>query len=240
MLGAVLSSMQAPCPAEAAALVKDAAVRAAEFDMPGAAEKLEGAARRECASAGVAALYVRGLVDAREAFRQGGSPESLAPVRQAIASLADAAQNRPGSAEIARLTLHAAAAAAQSEREEMRLYLESALHMESLQRAAGQPGAPVVAAVEIAGDLWLQVHRYEEARKTYLQASEQVGPTPRVLAGLARAAARLNDSETACAGFRQLLGVWGSRRELPAEIVEAYMYLKEAKCAASGSIRQNP
>lgn len=234
VLGTFLSSMQGPCPAEAAALVDDAAGRAAEFDVAGAAERLEGAAARGCGSAEVAALYVRGLVDAREAFRQGGSPESLAPVRQAITSLARIAQGRAGPAEIARLMLHAAAAAAQSERDELRLYLESALRMEALHRAAGQPGAPVIAAAETAGDLWLQVHRYEEARRAYLQASEQAGLTPRTLAGLARVAARLNDTAAACAGFRQLLGVWGSRWALPAEIVEAYMYLTEAKCATPG------
>jgi hypothetical protein len=233
VLGALLSSAQAQCQAEATALVEDAAARAAEFDVAGAAGTLEAAVARGCARARVSALYMRGLVDARDAFRQGGSPESLAPVRQAIASLAGEAQNRPGSAEIARLMLQAAAAAAQSEREEMRLYLESALRMESLQRAAGQPGAPVIAAAETAGDLWLQIHRYEEARRTYVQASEQARLTPRTLAGLARVAARLNDTAAACAAFRQLLEIWGSRPALPAEIVEARMYLMEANCAVA-------
>lgn len=225
-LAALLLATQAPCPLGAAALAGDAAARAAEFDLAGAAEQLEAATRLGCASTAVAALYVRGLVDAREAFRQGGAPESLTPVRQAIEALERLAQGGP--ADIARLMLHAAAAAAQSERDEMRLYLESAAQMESVQRAAGQPGAPVVSAAEVAGDLWLQVHRYEEARQAYLEAAQQAGTTPRVLAGLARVAARLNDTASACAGFQKLVDLWGARPAMPAEIVEARMYRQDA------------
>jgi hypothetical protein len=227
----LLAAAQAPCPAEAGALVEEAAARAKELDLAGAAAQLDRAVARGCARAQVAALYLRGLIDAREAFRQGGSSASLASVRQAIARLDAIAQKRPGSAEVARLTLHAATAAAQSERDEMRLYLEAAARMEALQRAAGEPGAPLVSAAEIAGELWLQVHRYEEARRAYLEASEQVGTTPRILAGLARVAARLNDTASACVAFRALIDRWGSRPDAPAEIVEGRVYLREAPCS---------
>ena len=230
-LGALLS-MQVPCAPAAAALVETATARAAEFDLAGAADQLEAAVARGCASAAVAAVYVRGLVDAREAFRQGAPPESLVPIRQAMTELERVGQGRLGPAEIARLMLHAAAASAQGERDEMRLYLESAVRMESLQRAAGQPGAPVVAAAEVAGDLWLQLYRYEEARRSYTDASAQVGPTARVTAGLARVAARLNDTASACAEFERLVQMWGSRPALPAEVVEARAYLDQAACGA--------
>src|SRR5688572_28216162 len=152
---------------------------AAEFDLAGAATLLEAAGQRGDLFAQLGAVYVRGLIDAHEASRQGGSPDSLLPVRQAIAWLELVANGRPGSAEIARLVLQAAAAAAQSERDEMRLYLDTAIRMETLQRAAGLPGAPLVAAAESAGDLWLQVHRYEEARSAYDQAAERLGPSLR-------------------------------------------------------------
>lgn len=226
----VVMSAQLPCAPDVAAAIDQAAVRAAELDLPAAAEQLRTAVGRGCTSAEVAALYVRGLVDAREAFRQGGAPASLAPVRQAIASLGAIAQNHPGQAEIARLTLHAAAAAAQSERDEMRVYLESAIQLELLQRAAGQPGAPVVTAVETAGDLWLQVHRYDEARRAYTDAAAQVGMTRRVAAGLGRAAARLNDTAAACAAYRALLARWEARRAEPPEIAEARTYLRGPAC----------
>lgn len=210
---------------DAASLVTEASVRATEFDLAGAFELVRAAAGRGDPGAQVAALYIRGLLDAREAFREGGPAERLAPIHEAITALGGIAKGRPGSAEIARLTLHAAAAAAQSERDEMSLYLETALEMESLQRMAGLPGAPLVPAAEVAGDLWLQVHRYEDARRAYADAAARFGSTLRVLSGLARAARRLNDIAAACASYRSLLAAWGGRPGLPVEIAEARAYV---------------
>jgi hypothetical protein len=107
----------------------------------------------------------------------------------------------------------------------MSLYLETALEMESLQRMAGLPGAPLVPAAEVAGDLWLQVHRYEDARRAYTEAAERTGSTLRILSGLGRAARRLNDLPAACASYRRLLDAWGSRPGLPVEIAEARAYI---------------
>ncbi len=137
-----------------------------------------------------AALYREGLAAAEEAYRQGGSDESLAPVREAMAALEILSANRPGPAEIARLVLAAAAAAAQSERDEMGAFLTHATEMELLQFAAGEPGAPGVTALEAAGDLWLRVHRYDEARRAYDRAAAVLGPTPRIIAGRARLPAK--------------------------------------------------
>jgi hypothetical protein len=209
----------------ATSLMTEASVRATEFDLAGAFELARAAATRGDAGAQIAALYLRGLIDAREAFRDGGPADTLAPVREAIASLQAIAKGRPGSAEIARLMLHAAAAAAQSERDEMSLYLETAVEMEMLQRTAGLTGAPLVSAAETAGDLWLQVHRYDDARRTYTEAADRVGSTLRILSGLARTARRLNDAPAACAAYRRLLDAWGGRPGLPVEIAEARAYV---------------
>ncbi len=189
----------------------EAQTLASEFDLAGAATLLASAGQRGDLFAQLAGVYLRGLIDAHEASRQGGSPDSLMPVRQAIAWLEIVANGRPGSAEIARLMLQAAAAAAQSEREEMRLYLDTAIRMETLQRAAGLPGAPIIAAAETAGDLWLQVHRYDEARRAYDDAGERFGSSLRILAGRARAARGLNDPTAACAALSR-----ASRRLGPA------------------------
>jgi hypothetical protein len=86
--------------------------------------------------------------------------------------------------------LNAAAAASQSERDEMALYLEHAERMETLLRATRQPAAPVLSVAEVAGELWLQVHRYDDAHAAFTRAESEVGKTPRVVAGLARAAVR--------------------------------------------------
>jgi hypothetical protein len=212
-------------------LLRRAEVGAAEFDLNRAVTLLGSDVARACEDAYIALLYARGLVDAQAAFREGAPPEALAPVREAIASLEAIAKGRPGTAAIARMVLQAAAAAAQSERDETRLYLESALQMEALQRAAGQPGAPLVSAAEVAGDLWLQVHRYDDARRAYREAAGQLGFTARVLAGLARSSRRLNDTDAACTAYRRLLDVWGVRPGASAELSEARAFV--AGCPAA-------
>lgn len=141
------------------------------------------------ADSDAAAVYARGLAAARDAYSQGGSAASLAPVRQAAAMLDQIAGGQPGPAEIARLVLLAAAAAAQNERPEMGAYLAQAADMEALQRDAGQPGAPGLSALEAAGDLWLRVYRYEDAVAAYERAAKYLGMTPTITANLARARA---------------------------------------------------
>jgi hypothetical protein len=139
--------------------------------------------------ADVETLYLRGLGAAAAAYAQGGSEASLAPVRDAMAALQRLSGGGPGPAEIARLVLAASAAAAQSERDEMNAFLVHATEMEVLQLEAGQPGAPGVPALEAAGDLWLRVHRYDEAVRAYERAITYLGATPRITANLARARA---------------------------------------------------
>jgi hypothetical protein len=223
-------SAQPGCSPDSMVAVNRAAVLAAEFDLAGASAQLEAESLGRCETAQVAIRYARGLMAAQEAFRQGGSFESLAPVRQAIAGLDAISKGRPGSATVARLVLQAASAAAQSELDEMRLYLESAIQMESLHRSAGQPGAPLVSAGETAGELWLQLHRYDDARRAYVDG--QTGGTARVLAGIGRTAQRLRDTDTACAAFRELLESWGARPARPSQIAEAQAYV--ADCVPPG------
>lgn len=185
-----LIAAQAPCPPDAQQLMWTAAARAQEPDLSPSADGLREAASRGCADAEAGALYLRGLIDARDAFRKGAPPESLVSVHTAVASLERLGQGRPGPAEVARLMLRAAAAAAQTERDEMALYLAHAERMDGLLRATGLPAAPVLSAAEISGELWLQVHRYDDAHAAFTRAESQVGRTPRVVAGLARASAR--------------------------------------------------
>jgi len=210
---------------EPAALVTEAGVRSTEFDLDGAFDLLTAAAARGDADANVAALYIGGILAARQSFLHGGSAESLTPVHDAITALAEISRGRPGGAEIARLMLHAAAAAAQSEREEMRLYIETATQMELLQQAAGFEGAPLVSAAELAGELWLQVHHYDEAQRAFTEAAARRGANLRILAGLARATRRLGDAAAACSAYRTLAEAWNRRPALPVEIAEARAYL---------------
>ena len=197
------------------------------------AEQLFGGDAAGCTQGEVAAVYVRGWGAARDAYAAGGSPVSLAPVTEAIARL-DMLATGAGPAQIAAAVLRAAAAAAQSERDEMAVLIEHAIGLEALQLAANQPGAPVLTAHEAAGDLWLQVHRYEEARRAYERAAARLGATPRVTLGLARAAVRLKDQRTACAEYRALSEWWGAGEPAPAEVDEARGYLRQVRCRPNG------
>ena len=189
-LVAVAFSAAQACSPAALADIKEASARVQAFDLAGAVDHLRQQWARGCEDTQIAGLYLAGLFAAMEAYKQGGSAESLVPVRDAIAALEKISGQAPGSAEIARLVLVAASAAAQSEREEMGAFLMHAIAMESLQLAAGQPGAPVLSALEVAGELWLQVHRFDEAHAAFERAAQQVGTTPRIADGLARAVPR--------------------------------------------------
>ena len=140
-----------------------------------------------CTTAEIEAVYMRGWEAAQAAARVGGSSESLAPVRDAMATLERMAAGAHGPAEIGRYVLAAAADAAQDERDEMAIFIEHAVALERMQLDAHQPGAPVISAHEAAGDLWLRVYRYEDAKNAYERAKAVIGSTPRIESGLKRA-----------------------------------------------------
>lgn len=216
-----------PC----AALLAAASDRVAAFDLNEAVALLASRAPG-CTETDVATSYLRGLIAAKEAYRLGGSPESLVPVRAAVAELTSRAGGT-SAADIARVVLLAASAAAQSEREEMALLLEHATQLEQSRRASGEPGAPMITAHEIAGDLWLQVHRFEDARLAYRRAAQAIGPTPRVTLGLARSAARLENIAAACAEYRSLVAGWRASAGDPPELAEARAFLRRPLCQDS-------
>ena len=218
---------QSPCAAHSASLAA-AAERAAVFDLKGATTRLaDGIAA--CPETAAAYWYLHGLIAAREAYRFGGSPESLEPVKRAMAELEPRARELP-TAEIARVLLQAAASAAQSEREEMGLFLEYALALEGKARSANQGGAPIVSAYEVAGDLWLQVHRFDDAQRAYVTAAERVGSTRRVTLGLARSAFRLGALPKACEQYRILVSGWPKEGGDPPEASEAQAFLRRPEC----------
>lgn len=222
------------CSAAAQALMGQASTRAQEFDLPGALALLkEAASDGGCGEAGAQFEYVEGLLGAMEAARLGGTVDSLRDVRSAVHALLWRAEGKGGAWEVASVALQATIAASQYEREEMALYLEHATRMELLQLAAGQRGVSLITALELAGDLWLQVHRFEDARRAYERAMTHVGRTSRITFGLGRAAARLQDGPAACAEYQRLLEWWGARAGSPPEIEEARMYTASPACTTT-------
>jgi tetratricopeptide (TPR) repeat protein len=202
---------------------------AERFQMVQAEQELREAGQRGC-DVRAATAYLRGLQAAREASAKGGDDESLAPVRRAVADL-DAMGDAGGPAEIAGLVLRAAAAAAQSEREEMAVVLAQALQVERARGARGLDGAPVLSAHQMAGELWLQVHRYDEAAAAFLVARGVAGDSPRVSVGLARARARDGRIPEACDASRAVERLAPDvRAVMKAEVAEAQEFLRQPAC----------
>lgn len=221
-------AVQLACDPAGMAAVAEARSRADAFDLAGAVEAARGGTG--CDEAEGIVEYLEGLLGARAAVKTGGAPDSLRDVRSAVNALSRRAEGGRRRWEVASLALRAAAAATQYERDEMAVYLAEALRIEGLLLDALQPGPPLVTAHELAGDLWLQVDRYETARQAYLRAAERVGRTSRVRLGLARTAARLGDAALACKEYMWLLEWWGERPGLPPEIEEARTLLRSGLC----------
>ena len=226
LLVALMLAQEPGCAAVAAAKA-----RADVFDIRGALERLDAASRSGCANARTQSTYLRGWLAARGAYRAGGSPESLTDVDAAVASLSAAGE------KLAAYVLQAAAAAAQSERESLSLFIEQAVQLEAVRLSARLSGAPIITAHEAAGDLWLQVHRYEDARRAFQLAGERVGATRRVTLGLARSAARLRDLPEACRQYQTLDAGWREPGTEPQEIVEAREFLRSSACSSPAAGR---
>jgi hypothetical protein len=210
-------------------LMKAASERAAVFDLAGALQRMQAAVKSGCTAAMLPVLYLRGWIAARDAYRVGGSPESLRPVLQSIAALQDTL-GKSGPPQIAALVLQAAAAAAQSERDELALMIDFAVQLEGRDLAAKRPGLPMITAHEAAGDLWLQVYRYDDARRAYTTAAERIGVTPRITLGLARLAVRIDALATACKQYQSLVTAWKGTGPEPPELSEARTFLATPAC----------
>jgi len=202
-------------------LMARAAARAEAFDLRGALEIVRAAG--DCDEALGAAEYLEGLIGAAAAVEQGGTVDSLRELRSAANALSRRAEQSGRRWEAASLALRAVAAASQHERGEMGVYLAEATRIEALVLGAGVGGTPFITVHELAGDLWLQVHQFADARAAYARAASLVRRTPRIMLGLARTAERLNDTAAACAEYQSLLKWWDSapRASTPSEIDEA-------------------
>lgn len=227
--------VQAPvCPDDAATpALRDSAVLAGSLDLPAAVQRLEQPSIRGCPEVRAAALYLNALQRARDAYSSGGDATSLQPVMLAIATLEQQAAGGDVRAELMRVILLAAVAAAQSERGDMALLLEHAMAMERRLVAEGGSGAPGVTAHEAAGDLWLQVHRFESAAAAYTAAAQLFGGTSRITLGLAHVAVQTKQAEPACRAYRALIADWRGA-DPAAAVVEARAFVA-SQCTTSGA-----
>lgn len=179
----------------------------------------------------LAALFARGLGAARAAWPGGASPEAEI-ARRAAESLDRLAQaeGRQGRAELARVLVLAGIAAAQEERDELAVLLTHAMDLASDAEgdadtpASGLPALPVPLQ-EVAGDLWLQVDRYEEAVTAYAMATERHPERGRSWLGLARASIKAGAVQRGTDAYVAFLERWAEADpELP-ELAEARAFV---------------
>jgi hypothetical protein len=231
MLVLVLAALAQPAPCDAAQLAARSHVGRLD---PARAETELTARGREGCDVDLALIYLRGLSAAKAAYARGGDEASLAPVRAAIASVGERAALGEV-AEIVGFVLRAAMAAAQSERDEMAVMLAQALQVERGRGARGLGGAPLISAHEMAGELWLQVHRYDEAAAAYRVGRAFAGDSPRTTVGLARSLARQNQIGPACEEYRRLADqARDLRPALKEELSEAGQFLRRPECRTPG------
>jgi hypothetical protein len=205
------------------AALKTAALRAESFDLAGALTAARAAG--DCDEASGTVELLEGLLAAPAAVSTGGTTDSLRDLRSAANALSRRAEGGDRRWEVASMMMRAVAAASQYERGEMAIYIAEATRVEAVLQAANMPRVPLISAHELAGDLWLQVHRFEDARSAYQRAGQAVGRTGRVRLGLARAAVRLIDRQSACLEYRSFMDWWGARGETSQEVIEARTFL---------------
>ena len=214
-----------------ASALAEARALAVRMDTDGAVARLEAGAGTGC-DVEVPVAFLRALTVARAASARGGDEASLRPIKSLLAVIERRAQ--PGSAEeIAVLLIHAATAAAQSEHDELFAYLSQALQVERARGVRRLAGAPILTAHEVAGELWLEVYRYDDAAAAFRIARGASGDSPRLLAGLARALARQRSTADACTEYRRLSTDASARvPSMERELAEAEAFLAQPACRA--------
>jgi tetratricopeptide (TPR) repeat protein len=167
-------------------------------------------------------LAVGAWFDVRALAAVGGASDRLGPVRAVLDQLsglkpeptASLQQKEAFSLQVqyAATALQAAIAAAQDERPEMELLLGHARDLvQRLEQRAARATWPRPFNL-LAGELWFEVDRYEEARVAYERAV-QADATSAALVGLARTQARLGRYELACATYKRTRDVGATLRE---------------------------
>jgi hypothetical protein len=129
--------------------------------------------------------------------------------------------------ELLRVIVRAAIAAGQEEHPELELLSMHASDLEERLLRSGQLVLPFAPVAEIAGDLFYQANRFDQARRRYSDALIARPNRARSILGIARASVRLEDSKAATDAYQQFLDAWkdaDADPELP-EIAEARAWI---------------
>ena len=157
-----------------------------------------------CAAIRLARVSLQGYHEARTVAALGGAADRLGPTRQALEELS---KLRGGSLDLeieyADTAIRAAIAAAQDERAELALLLSHARDLtERLVTRSRRAIWPRPYNV-LAGDLWLEVDRFDDARAAFERAVK-ADASPLAIVGLSRALVRLGRRDEACRTLARL------------------------------------
>jgi hypothetical protein len=175
-----------------------------------AAQRLQRAAVEHgaCHEVGLGALAVDGWVEARRLALIGGAPDALARMHDTLARIAAVRAVRPATTLLAQMAayadavLRAAVAAAQDERDEMQVYLAHARTLADSLALAGITRPWPLPVDAVAGELWLEVDRFADARDAFARVAD-AGLAARVALGAGRALEQLKDGTAACVAYRR-------------------------------------
>ena len=172
--------------------------------MVAAVERVVREPAKGCDRIRLARAALLGWVEARKLAPAGGPVSLLGPVNQRLADLRTI--TNPSlllEVEYADATIRAAISAAQDERPEMALLLEQARDLtERLTERGRRPVWPRPFNL-LAGELWFEVDRYEEAAIAYERATRADGSAA-AFAGLGRSLEALGRHAEACRAYKQV------------------------------------
>jgi len=143
--------------------------------------------------------------EARALARIGGDPAQLGPVKTRLEELRRLASGSLAlEAEYASVAVQAAVAAAQDERGELELLLTHARDLAERLALRERPARWPRPFNLLAGELWLEVDRYEDARQAFERAMRSGSSHALAQVGLAESLLGLGQRDDACRLIRQV------------------------------------
>ncbi|GIW52759.1 MAG: hypothetical protein KatS3mg081_2114 [Gemmatimonadales bacterium] len=154
---------------------------------------------------------VRFALDLAAGLEAAAAGESV-EARRALSRMEQRLQRSPGgergNLEVMTLVLRAAVLHAEGRSEEALETAERAARLEAELPYEFGPPATYKPPRELRGELLLSSGRAEEAAKEFRRALERTPGRTQALLGLARAASRAGEVETAAAAYAQLAEIW--------------------------------